>query len=181
MRSSFQLRQRWALVTVMLLATTCAVVPGLAQERGDDADRPSKNGIAEGTAGGAAVKITYGRPKIKGRDLWGGLVPYGTVWRAGANEATTITFSKDVTVGGKTVPAGTYALFLVPTAEDWTFVINKTANQWGAFNYDQGQDVVRVSVKPSSAESAEELTYSVSDDTVWLHWGELMGGFEVGG
>ena len=168
-----------ALANAALLALALGATPSLAQQRGDDADRPSKNGIAEGTAGGAQVKITYGRPKVKGRDLWGGLVPYGSVWRAGANEATTITFSKDVKIGGKSVPAGTYALFLVPTADKWTFVINKNANQWGAFNYDKGEDVLRVDATPTNADHAEELTFSVEGGSVWLHWGEQKGGFEV--
>jgi hypothetical protein len=102
------------------------------------------------------VTVKYSSPAVKGRKVWGELVPYGEVWRTGANEATTITFSKDVTVEGQKLAAGTYALFTVPGDAEWTIVFNKTAKQWGAFKYDQAQDALRVKVKPVAAKSMNE-------------------------
>ena len=156
-----------------------AVLPAVAQERDDDTARKSKNGLAEGKLAGADVSVTYGRPKVNGREIWGALVPYGQVWRAGANEATTVTLSKDVKVGGKAVPAGTYALFLLPQKESWTFILNGKANQWGAFNYSEADDVVRIAVEPLAADHAEEVTFSVAEGAIWLHWGEAKAGLPV--
>ena len=155
--------------------------PGLSQNRDDDSGRPSKNGRVEGKIGSADVVITYGRPKVKGRKIWGALVPYGNVWRAGANEATTISFSSDVKVEGKAVPAGTYGLFLEPSADEWIVILNKVPNQWGAFNYDKSQDLVRVTIKPQAVDALEELTFSIEGGAVALHWEKLKGAFKVAG
>jgi hypothetical protein len=111
---------------------------------------------ASGKIGAADVTVKYSSPSVKGRKIWGELVPYGQVWRTGANEATTITFSKDVTIEGQPLKAGTYALFTVPAENEWTIVLNKTAKQWGAFKYDEGQDALRVKVKPTAAKSMSE-------------------------
>lgn len=93
-------------------------------------------------------EIVYSRPGIKGRAIYGGLVPYGEVWRTGANNATKITFNTPVKFEGSEVPAGTYALFTIPGESEWTIIINKGAQQWGAFQYDQKLDVVRVKAAP---------------------------------
>ncbi len=93
-----------------------------------------------------AVKVTYSRPQLKGRAL-SELAKPGEVWRTGANEATEITFYKDVVFGGKEVKAGTYSLFTIPGAGEWTVILNKNLNQWGAYSYDMGADVVRVTAK----------------------------------
>jgi hypothetical protein len=106
--------------------------------------------------GAADVTIKYSSPSVKGRKIWGELVPYGQVWRTGANEATTITFSKDVTIEGQPLKAGTYALFTVPAEKEWTIVFNKTAKQWGAFKYEQAQDALRVKVKPITSVTMNE-------------------------
>jgi DUF2911 family protein len=146
-------------------------VPAIAQERGDDSGRASKNGLTEGKIGAADVKITYGRPKVKGREIWGALVPYSKVWRAGADEATTITFSKDVKIEGKAVPAGTYGLFFLPEKDKWTVIINKVPKQWGAFRYAEAEDLIRADVKPTMSEAAvEELTYEIAGDKIILKW-----------
>ena len=94
------------------------------------------------------VKVTYGRPYKKGRPVFGSLVPYGKVWRCGADEATTITFAKDGTFGGKAVKAGTYALFVIPTETKWTIILNGNAKQWGAFDYEKNKskDVLQADV-----------------------------------
>jgi Protein of unknown function (DUF2911) len=111
---------------------------------------------ANAKIGTTDISVKYSSPAVKGRKIWGELVPYGQVWRTGANEATTITFSKDVTVEGQKLKAGTYALFTIPTDKEWTIIFNKTAKQWGAFKYDQGQDALRVKVKPVAAKSMNE-------------------------
>lgn len=174
------MRQPKTLRKIVLAGLALAIpMAALAAPRGDDASRKSKNGKAEGKAGGAAVTVEYGRPSANGRKLWGELVPYGQVWRAGADEATTITFDKNVKIEGQPLAAGRYALFLIPTESDWTVVFNKTADQWGAFKYDEKQDALRVKVKPAKIPAAETLTYTVNGDRVEMHWGEVAAGFTV--
>ena len=94
------------------------------------------------------ISITYSRPNVKGRKIFGGLQPYGQVWRTGANAATTITFTENVIIEGNKVPAGTYGLFTIPTTDDWTIIINKNPHQWGAYTYKQDDDLLRFTVKP---------------------------------
>lgn len=154
------------------------VLPVLAQ-RGDDTNRKSKNGMVEGEVGGVGVTIEYGRPMVKGREIWGGLVPFGKVWRTGADEATTITFDKDVTVQGEPLAAGTYSLFTIPADGDWTIIFNNVAKQWGAFEYADGEDTLRVMATPRMSEQTEELTFSLDGDWVVLSWEKLEVPFEV--
>lgn len=108
----------------------------------------------------AYVKVMYGRPSKKNREIFGSLVPYGQVWRTGANEATEITFTRDVTVLGKPVPAGTYSLFTIPQQNLWTIIFNKEVGLWGAYNYNAKQDVGRwdVPVRKMPEKSIESLT-----------------------
>jgi len=95
------------------------------------------------------VTVAYSRPNAKGRKIFGGLEPYGQVWRTGANSATVVTFSDDVTIDGNKVPAGEYALFTIPQANEWTIILNKTTKQWGAYEYKQADDFLRFKVKPT--------------------------------
>lgn len=94
------------------------------------------------------ITITYSRPNVKGRKIFGGLQPYGEVWRTGANAATTITFTENVIVEGNKVPAGEYGLFTIPGADEWTIILNKTYKQWGAYTYKEADDLLRFKVKP---------------------------------
>jgi Protein of unknown function (DUF2911) len=104
-------------------------------------------------------EIVYSRPGVKGRSIFGGLVPYGAVWRTGANNATKLTFSTAVKLNGVEIPAGTYALFTIPGEKEWTIIINKGAAQWGAFQYDEKVDVVRFKATPVQlAERIETFT-----------------------
>jgi hypothetical protein len=130
------------------------------------------------------VQINYSRPGVKGRKVWGELVPYNKVWRAGANEATTIRFSTNVEIEGKKLPAGTYSLFTIPNKDEWTLIFNKTAEQWGAFEYNESEDALRVNVKPEMGESQEWLAYTItkaSDKSavVKLEWEKLKVPFKV--
>jgi hypothetical protein len=164
----------------LLLGLTLALAGAAsASPRGDDSNRKSKNGKAEGTAGGAKVTVEYGRPSVGGRKIWGALVPYGQVWRAGADEATTIAFDKDVKIEGQKLAAGRYALFLVPGEGEWTVVFNSVADQWGAFKHDSSKDVLRVTVKPGTGPMAETLEYAVAGDRVEMRWEKVTVGFAV--
>lgn len=152
-------------------------VPVAAQERGNDEARTSPNAVVGQTIGTTDVTVTYGRPSVRDREIFGGLEPYGEVWRTGANEATTITFSDDVMVGGQTVAAGTYALFTIPGEDSWTIIINSDADQWGAMNYDEAADVARVEVEPEEADEMEMMTFYFDHVTdteghLVLHWDE---------
>jgi pimeloyl-ACP methyl ester carboxylesterase len=111
--------------------------------------------------GAAEIEIAYGRPAVKGRKIWGGLVPNGRVWRAGANEATTFIVNRDVTIAGHALPAGTYTLFAIPAEPEWTMVFNRVPRQWGAFDYNPAFDVLRVPVKPTEGPHAEYLRYTI--------------------
>jgi len=115
--------------------------------------------------GPVVVKVIYGRPQKKGRVIFGegGLVPNGKIWRTGANEATEITFYQDTKLGGKKIPKGTYVLHTIPGEEEWTVILNKNLNVWGAFQYDPKADLVRFKVKPSQAEESLEA-FSIAFD-----------------
>lgn len=124
------------------------------------------------------VTINYSRPNVKGRKIWGDLVPYNQVWRTGADEATTIFFSDDVTLNGNKLPAGKYALFTIPSENEWTVIINKNAKQWGAFNYEESKDILRFKVKPAEANFTESMGFDFSDVTtssanINLRWEKL--------
>ncbi|MCX6151306.1 MAG: DUF2911 domain-containing protein [Ignavibacteriales bacterium] len=130
------------------------------------------------------VTINYSRPNVKGRVIWGDLVPFNQVWRNGADEATTISFSEDVIVNGNKIIAGKYGLFTIPTKDYWIVVINSVAKQWGAFNYDSTKDVVRFKVKPSENRFLESMTFYFSDvttnsATVNLAWEKLKVSFNL--
>ena len=92
------------------------------------------------------ISVDYGRPGVKGRTVFGDLVPYGKIWRAGANSATKITFEQNVNFGGKEVKAGSYALFIIPSENQWKVYLNKDANQWGAYAYDEKLNIVEITL-----------------------------------
>ena len=119
------------------------------------------------------ITITYGRPYKKGREIFGKLEPYGKVYRCGADEATQITFAKDVTFGGKPVKAGTYTFCAIPNEKEWTVILNSKLGQWGAFSYDKykDQDVVHVNVPVITlSKPVEQLTFSVKNGKVSMAW-----------
>jgi hypothetical protein len=141
--------------------------------------RPSPAATVSQTIGVTEVTVKYSRPGVKGRAIWGELVPYDKPWRTGANEATTFTTTHDVTFGGTTLKAGSYALLTIPTAKDWTVVISTDKDMWGAFGYKPEHDVLRVTATPRPAAEAEEwmrfsfeeLTPSSAD--LVLRWEKL--------
>lgn len=108
------------------------------------------------------VEIVYHRPGVKGRQVWGSLVPYGEVWRLGANEATTIELSHDASIDGNPIDAGTYALFAIPGEKQWTLVLNRNPKQWGAYFHDPKQDVLRFEVTPRRGEHVEWMRFTTA-------------------
>ncbi|MGQ9643890.1 MAG: DUF2911 domain-containing protein [Ignavibacterium sp.] len=131
------------------------------------------------------VRIIYGRPGVKGREIWGGLVPYNQVWRAGANEATKFIFSSDVYIEGKLLKAGAYSFFAIPGKNEWTLIFNKVADQWGAFEYNEAQDALRIKVKPEKSITHQEwLAYTITKTSdysavIRLEWEKLKVPFKV--
>jgi hypothetical protein len=147
--------------------------------------RVSPKATVTQTVGLTDVSITYSRPGVKGREIWGGLVPYDKVWRTGANEATTFSVSKDVTINGKPLPAGTYSLHTIPGRTSWTVIFNKKADQWGSYTYDAAQDAIRIETQPTEGPNEEWLTFSFPDvqadfATVELAWEKVRVDFKIG-
>jgi hypothetical protein len=131
------------------------------------------------------ITVHYHRPLVNGRKVWGAMVPYGAVWRAGANENTTIEFADPVTIEGKPLAKGVYGLHMIPGENEWTVIFSNNSTSWGSFSYDQKEDALRVTVKPQAAEFREALAYDFDevkpDSTiVALHWGKLAVPFKVG-
>lgn len=146
--------------------------------------RLSQHGEVAQTIGLTAVTISYSRPLAGSRELMGKVVPYGKVWRAGANENTIIAFSDDVTVEEKPLAAGTYGLHMIPDKDQWTVIFSKNSTSWGSFSYDQKEDALRVTVKPKPWEFVEALTYTFDDvktdsATATLRWERLAVPFRV--
>jgi hypothetical protein len=148
---------------ITLLAFVIAL-PAVAQAPQLKVPRPSQKSVLTQTVGLTDITITYSRPGVKGRKIFGGLVPYGKVWRTGANEATTIAFTDDVSIDGHALPKGTYSLHTIPNENEWTLAFNKKADQWGSFSYDEKEDALRVNVKPRAAiEKREWMTFEVPE------------------
>ncbi len=155
------------LVICMLVSATTS----WAQEAKKPKASPAET--AKGKIGDATMVVNYSSPAVKGRAIWGELVPFGQVWRAGANEATTVMVDKDVMVEGKTLAAGTYSFYALPGKDAWTVIFNKTAKQWGT-QYDEKQDALRVNVKPRKSKAMNErLKYEVADNELVLMWENL--------
>ena len=175
----YQRRSLVLVASVVLLATICFGQSALL-----DLPRQSQNAKVSQTVGITDVTVKYSRPLVKDRKVWGGLVPYGEVWRAGANENTVITFADNVTVEGKPLARGSYGLFMIPTENDWTVIFSKTTTAWGAFTYKQDEDVLRVTVKPTTSEFHDALIYEFDDlkpdsALVTLKWDKLAVPFKV--
>lgn len=142
--------------------------------------KPSPAATASGKVGNTLITINYSQPSVKGRKIFGDLVPFGKVWRTGANDATTFDIDNDIKVEGKTLAKGKYALFTIPGVDSWTIIFNKTANQWGSFRYKQDEDVLRVEVNPSKApQFTEQMTFTIANGKVNLLWENTMVSFMV--
>ncbi len=173
---------RGNLFCLMLAAAPCI---SLAQSVVLDLPRQSQRAQVMQRIGITDITIKYHRPLVNNRKVWGDLVPYGQVWRAGANENTTISFSDPVTIEGQPLDKGTYGLHMIPTADEWTIIFSKAAASWGSFTYNQAEDALRVTVKPQAAEMHNALTYDFADvqpnsALVTMTWEKLAVPFKVG-
>jgi hypothetical protein len=159
---------------ILTAASFCMVASVSAQ--GDKSNRPSPPETAKGKVGAATITIDYSSPAVKGRTIWGSLVPWDKVWRAGANEATIFATDKPIKVEGKDLPAGKYSLFAIPNDHEWTIILNSQTGQWGIkqggdANRDPANDVLTVKVKPKKVSGMHEnLTYTISGKGFVLAW-----------
>ncbi len=167
-----------ASVAFALASTAFAQAPPLT------VPQPSQAASISQTVGLTEITVTYNRPRVQGREVWGELVPFGEVWRAGANENTTIEFSTPVEIEGKALAAGRYGLHTVPSAGTWQVIFSSTDTAWGSFGYDLKEDVLRVEVKPEPAAHEEALAFTFDaptarETTVALRWEKLRVPFKV--
>ncbi|MFZ3264415.1 MAG: DUF2911 domain-containing protein [Terriglobales bacterium] len=171
--------------TLALLVVVAAIAEiGFAQSLVLDLPRQSQHAKVSQRIGVTDITINYHRPLVNDRKVWGALVPYGQVWRAGANENTTMTFSDPVTIEGKQLDKGTYGLHMIPNADEWTIIFSKNSTSWGSFTYNQSEDALRVNVKPQPAEMHNALTYDFDQVTpdstvVELEWEKVAVPFKV--
>jgi hypothetical protein len=164
-------------------ATLCAalsLVPCIARSQPQlTLPESSPKALLTQTIGIAEVQVSYHRPGVKGRPIWGALVPYGEVWRAGANENTTISFSLPVRIAGKPLESGTYGLHMIPGKGDWVVIFSRNATSWGSFFYKESEDALRISVTPEAAPPREWLQYEFSELTdssavLALRWEKML-------
>ena len=154
--------------------------PSFAQE--DKTIRPSPPAEAKGMIDSVHISINYSSPSVKGRQVWGSLVPYGQVWRTGANEATVFETNKALIIEGQKLPAGKYALFSIPGEKEWTIIFNSTWNQWGSFKYDATKDVLRIKANAEhSPVFHERMLFEIKGNTIVLSWENLMVSFKAKG
>jgi len=151
---------RHALRVAFAAVLVCAAASVAAAEI--ELPAPSPPASVSQTIGVTKITIDYHRPGVKGRKIWGGLVPYDKVWRLGANEATMLTFSDPVRIKSRELPAGSYALFAIPKQGVMTIVLNSVAKQWGAFKYDESKDVLRFDLQPEKAPFTEWMTFEMT-------------------
>jgi len=166
MKTSFQLKALTFFVCAFLVSSTAFAQAPIASPRDS----------VSGIIAGSTIKINFGSPGVKGRKIFGGLQPYGKIWRAGANQMTTFETSKDINVEGKTLPAGKYSLFATPGETDWTIIFNSVNNAWGikrdgSANDDPAKDVLVVTVKSKPTKAlVERLTYKINKRGFALIW-----------
>ncbi|SEN81305.1 Protein of unknown function [bacterium A37T11] len=168
---------------LLVLSTGIALSTKAQHENEDKSKRPSPPAtVTETTSNGTKITIDYSQPSLKGRQLGSpDFVPFGKVWRTGANEATTFEVSKNVTVEGKALPAGKYGLFTIPGESQTTIIFNKVSQQWGAYKYDEKQDALRVTVPNAKGDiPVEKFTIQIAKDgKVSLIWAEWIVAFNV--
>ena len=156
------MRRLW-FVTLAAVLASFAIPACQAQSALLNIPRDSQHSVVMQRIGITDITINYHRPLVKGRTIWGKVVPYGQVWRAGANENTTIKFTDAVSVEGQPLPAGTYGLHMIPGENEWTVIFSKEHQAWGSFTYQESDDALRVTVKPQASEMHEALTYDFDD------------------
>jgi hypothetical protein len=156
-----------------------ATLSSCAQDKSTRPSPPAK--VSATTSKGVTISIDYSQPSVKGRTIGKEIAPFGQLWRTGANEATVFEVNKDVTVGGKKLPAGKYSLFSIPSEKEWTFILNKKSDLWGTDGYNETEDAARVVAQPAkSPQFTEKMTFAVNEaGAVSLLWGDVQVGFNV--
>jgi hypothetical protein len=155
----------------VLLIAAFSVIASASFAQGDKATRPSPPVEQKGKYQDANIVINYSAPSVKGRTIWGDLVPYGKVWRTGANEATTFETDKDIMIQDQKLPAGKYALFTIPGEKEWVWIFNSVPDQWGAYKYDESKDVIRVkAMAQPSPVFHEQLRFDTGGNKVTMYW-----------
>lgn len=175
---------KWIMFAFLLLAAALPATYSFAQLPMYTTPRVSQAASITQRVGITDITVTYHRPGVKGRPIWDALVPYGQLWRAGANENTTILFTTPVTIGGTELNAGTYGLHVLPNENEWTFIFSRQYQAWGSFSYDETEDAARVVAKPQASAMREWLTYYCDDVTpstavITLGWEKLSASFTV--
>lgn len=178
------MRRTFLFATFLIAGLVASVFRAQAQSALLNLPRDSQRAQVTQRVGITDITIRYHRPLVKGRKVFGGLEPYGKVWRAGANENTIIEFGDDVTVEGKPLAKGIYGLHMIPGETDWTIIFSKNSSSWGSFSYDQAEDALRVTVKSHPDEIHEAMTYDFDDPkpngvTIVLHWDKIAVPFKV--
>jgi hypothetical protein len=176
------MKRKFSLVTIIVFAL-CAIAPVRSQTT-LDLPYASQAAQVKQRVGVTDITITYHRPLVNNRKIWGGLVPMGQVWRAGANENTTFEVNTPVSIEGKALPAGTYGLHMIPNSDKWTIIFSKMAVAWGSYTYNGSEDALRVDVKPHPIENEEALEYEFEDlkpdsVTVTMKWEKVAVPFRV--
>jgi hypothetical protein len=168
------LRLTRSVVTALALAAAASSLPAQAPKLSFPA--PSPEGVIKQRVGFTDIEVVYSRPSARGRKIFGGLVPYGEIWRSGANTATKVSFSTPVKIAGHDLPAGAYALFSIPGESEWTIIFNRVTGEWGAYTYNEASDALRVKVTPTAiAQPFETFTIGLNDlraesATLYLTW-----------
>jgi len=171
--------------SILVFGTALVGIAAIATSRADlDLPDVSQHAVNKQRVGLTDVTINYHRPLVNGRKIWGGLVPLGEVWRAGANQNTTIEFSEPVSVEGKPLAKGIYGLHMIPTADNWTVIFSRMSSAWGSYTYKQDEDALRVTVKPRPTEMEEALEYEFEDlkadsATITMKWEKLAVPFKI--
>jgi hypothetical protein len=174
----------FVLLSGLSLASFCQAQTATGETLMLDLPRQSQHALLTQRIGLTDITINYHRPLANGRQIWGKVVPYGDVWRAGANENTTITFTDPVTIEGQPLDRGTYGLHMIPGENQWTVIFSKNSTSWGSFTYKQDEDALRVNVKPQTAELHDALTYDfdqLKPDSalITLRWDKVAVPFKV--
>ncbi|MBU1337617.1 MAG: DUF2911 domain-containing protein [Acidobacteria bacterium] len=188
--------KRLSLISLFLILSLVLILPSNTYAQGNQVPKSLKAGVMQRLGVDTDITIEYSRPGVKGREIWGKLVPYGLApgnrysddkpypWRAGANENTTIEFSKDVLIEGKALPAGKYSIHMIPGEKEWTICFNKDNEGWGSFKYNQENDALRVTVIPVAAPHQEWLSFGFDDlagtsATAFLCWEKIKVPFKI--
>jgi len=177
--------KHWLLIVLGIAGISLSVPASFSQSAVLDLPLDSQGAAVTQRIGITDITIDYHRPLVKGRTIWGKVVPYGEVWRAGANENTTVAFTSPVSIEGKPLAAGTYGLQMIPRENEWTVIFSNVHTAWGSFTYREADDALRVTVKPQASEMHEALIYEFDDvksdsAVATLRWEKLAVPFKIG-